>query len=401
MKFDLTLALPELPTSSATMYLARSVGLAAGDDFGLLHAFTAPFGSLTSATIDGRSYPPGDTLYDITDYYPVNMGDQWSVEFLGEGWYGAAIKVIDGTQVVTGLGIDDTIYKISWYESEGYDGSELVAIRPDGVALYGFVDPSDGPVVVNPPLLLPNGRMVGESGSESSTLYVWATDHWQDAGTVEAEWQLLAAGAIRTPAGYFPDCLLVRWAADMPEGEHMASYSWFARGLGAVRESEVGSSDWDELIGATILGVTTPETLPGTVPVTAFIDEGASMGFDFSAGVNVAQPDDQDLSYSYLGAELAVIDSFDPAGISRYIGHGEYDFEAIQTYSTFLPPERDLWGQVWSSEGMLLGLEWSALEETTVVKTREGGYALVHIVDVTPTQLEVEYVYPYGWFEWQ
>jgi hypothetical protein len=400
MKFELTLAIAERPTSSATMYFARSVGPVAGDDSGPPYSFNAPLGSLTQATIDGRSYPPGDTLYDIADYYPLNMGDQWAVEFLGEGSYGAAIKVIDGTQFLTGLDIDDTVYTMSWYGSEGYDGAELVAPRPDGVALYGFVDPSEGPMVAKPPLVLPNGSIVGDSGVGSGTLYAWLIDHWESVGTLNAEWQLLNAGAVSTPAGYFPDCILVRWAVDVAEEEHMVSYSWLARDLGPVRQYEVGGQDWDELMGATILGATTPDTIPGIAPVTAFVDEGTAVGFDFSAGTNVAQPDDQDLNYLYVDPSLASIHSFDPTGVSRYIGHGEYDFEAIQTYSTFLPPGWDIWGKAWWSEGIVLGSGWSALEETVVVKTREGRYALVHIVDATPTQLEIEYVYPYGWFDW-
>ncbi|HUU53887.1 MAG TPA: S-layer homology domain-containing protein [Armatimonadota bacterium] len=397
MKITYSLHLPGMPTGAAqtkTEWFARGIGVVS-------EMFDTVADTLTSAQIGEQVYPVTDGVYDVTDYFPVNMSDQWAVEHLGEGWYGASMLVVDGTQFLGGLGISETVYKMSWYGSEGFEGSDLVAVRADGVARYGFVDPSDGPMVANPPLFIPNGYGVGDSGTGTSTLYVWAVDHWENAGSMDGSWEIVAAGPITTPAGRFPDCLLIRWAVQPPGLDPIVSYGWLARGIGMVRQYEVGEGEWEELMGATILGATTPDTIPAVAPVTDFVSQGAGVGFDFSAGTNVAQPEEQDLKFLYYGSANALMQSFDAGGISRYIGHGEYDFGTIREYSTFLPPEWDVWGDVWWTEATLLSVGFDASEETAVVKTREGRYALIRIVDVTATQLEIQYIYPYGWFDWE
>jgi hypothetical protein len=111
-----------------------------------------------------------------------------------------------------------------------------------------------------------------------------------------------------------------------------------------------------------------------------------------------ALPDDQDLSYIYNGDQDALVRSFDAAGVSRFIAAGDYGFETVRAYSTFLPPEWDLWGQAWTQESWILGIGWDSIEGTTVVQTREGRYALVHITAANAGQLDIEYVYPYGFF---
>jgi hypothetical protein len=305
---------------------------------------------------------------------------------------------VDGTQSVTGLSIADTIHKLSRFAEEGYQGSDLIAIRSDGIGIYGYADPTDGPMIVNPPLLIPNGAKVGDSGSASSTMYVWATEHWQPAGTVNGFWELVGAGPVTTIAGRFRDCILVRWGVDVPGEGEMVNYIWYARGVGAVKRCEVGNAEWEEAMGATIGGVTTPSELPPNAPATASIPQGVTFGFDFSAGASTALPDDQDLIYIYNSPQDAYIRGFDVNGVSRTIGQGDYGFESIRSYSTFLPPEWDLWGQMWGQDFWVLGIGWDAIEGTTVVRTREGRYALVHITSATPTDLGIEYVYPYGFF---
>jgi hypothetical protein len=395
MRISYSLHLPDMPTGTAqteTLWFARGVGLVKSKDISVED-------QLTQASVAGVSYPRGDTAFTVTDYLPVAMDNRWARMAQGERWYGALTVIVDGTQFLSGLPITDTVYKLSRYDAAGYQGSDLIAIRTDGIGIYGHTDPVDGPMVVNPPLLIPNGAKVGDSGSGSATMYVWAGDHWQAMGTLDGFWELVAAGPITTSAGRFPDCVLIRWGVDVPGMGEMVNYSWHARGVGVVKWYEVDDSDWEEMMGATIGGVTIPADLPPNTPVSASIPQGASFGFDFSAGASTALPDDQDLSYVYVSAQDAYVMSFDPNGVSRTIGQGQYDFESIRAYSTFLPPDWYLRGQAWLHDCWVLGIGWDAIEGTTVVKTREGSYALVHITSATPTELGIEYVYPYGFFE--
>jgi hypothetical protein len=392
MKMNYSLHLPWMPTGAAqteTLWFARGVGLVQRES-------SSGTSRLTEASVAGVNYPPGDTEFTVTDYLPVAMDNQWAMIAQGEGWYGASITVVDGVQSVSGLGITDTVYKLSRYQEDGYQGSDLIAIRTDGIGIYGYADPVDGPMVVNPPLLIPNGAKVGDSGTGSTTMYLWAGDHWEAMGTVDGFWELVAAGPVATSAGRFPDCLLIRWGVDVPGIGEMITYSWYARGAGAVKRCEVGDAEWEEMMGATIGGITIPADPAANTPISASIPEGESFGFDFSAGAATAVPDDQDLSYLYLGAQDAYLHSFDGNGVSRFIGHGQYDFESIRAYSTFLPPDWDIWGQVWAQDWWVLGTGWDELQGTTVVKTREGHYALVRVTSATPTELGIEYVYPYG-----
>ncbi|MFB3880333.1 MAG: S-layer homology domain-containing protein [Armatimonadota bacterium] len=396
MAFDLTLATPVSPTQSVAVRYARSVGPVSGGEMSRYGVFQ-PLGSLLEASVAGVNYPPGDTTFTVTDYLPVAMGNQWAMIGQGEGNY-ASLTVVDGTQSVTGLGITDTIYKLSRFAEEGYQGSDLIAIRTDGIGIYGYADPVDGAMVVNPPLLIPNGAKVGDSGSSSTTMYVWATDHWQSLGAMDGFWELVAAGPVTTSAGHFRDCLLIRWGAQPPGMEEMTTYSWYARGIGVVKRAEVGDAEWEELMGATIAGETTPADIAPNTAAVATIPPGESVGFDFSAGAMAALPDDQDLSYIYNGAQDASVRSFDANGVSRFIAQGDYGFESVRAYSTFLPPQWDLWGQAWTQQSWVLGIGWDSIGGTTVVRTREGDYALVHIAAANATQLDIEYVYPYGFF---
>jgi hypothetical protein len=394
MKLTYTLHLPTMATGAAqieALWYARGVGLVKTEG-GLADT------ELTHASVAGVTYPPGDTAFTVTDYLPVAMNNRWATMARGERWYGASTVIVDGTQFLSGLPITDTVYKLSRYEAEGYQGSDLIAIRTDGIGIYGYADPVDGPMVVNPPLLIPNGVKVGDSGSTSTTMYTWETDHWQSVGAASGFWGLAAAGPVTTSAGHFPDCVLIRWGVDIPGEGEMVNYSWYARGVGVVKWCEVNDSDWVEMMGATIGGVTIPADLAPNSPVSSSIPQGVSFGFDFSAGASTALPDDQDLSYVYVSAQDAYIVSFDPNGVSRTIGQGQNDFETIRAYSTFLPPQWDLRGQAWMHDCWVLGIGWDAIEGTTVVKTREGRYALVHITSATPTELGIEYVYPYGFF---
>jgi hypothetical protein len=402
MKVTYSLRVPWMPTGASqtgTRWFSRGLGAVLSVSSSTSSPEEVWTELLTSASIAGVNYPPADTAFTVTDYLPVAMDNRWATMAQGERWYGASTVIVDGTQFLSGLPIADTVYKLSRYDAAGYQGSDLIAIRTDGIGIYGHTDPVDGPMVVNPPLLIPNGAKVGDSGSGSATMHVWAGDHWQAMGTVNGFWELVAAGPITTSAGHFRDCILIRWGVDVPGMGEMVNYSWHARGVGVVKWCEADDSDWEEMMGATIGGVTIPADLPPNTPVSASIPQGASFGFDFSAGASTALPDDQDLSYVYVSAQDAYVMSFDPNGVSRTIGQGQYDFESIRAYSTFLPPDWYLRGQAWLHDCWVLGIGWDAIEGTTVVKTREGNYALVHITSATPTELGIEYVYPYGFFE--
>ena len=180
----------------------------------------------------------------------------------------------------------------------------------------------------------------------------------------------------------------------------MIQYAWLAKGIGPVMEFEAGEGEWSEITGATIGGVTTPADPAPATKETATITAGASLGFDFSAGAMAALPDDQDLTYVYTSATDAVMESFASDGISRYIGYGDWDFLSLYTYSTFLPPDWDLHGWTWWQSASVLDATWDNIDDSVVVKTRDGNYALVHVVAATGVGLDIEYVYPYGWFGW-
>jgi len=394
MELSYALHLPVMPTGTAevgTRWFARGVGEVRRSD-------GTNDNRLSEAVVAGVNYPPGDTEFTVTDYLPVELGNRWAEIHQGENWYGATAVIVDGTQFLSGLPITDTVYTLSRHEAGGYDGSDLIAIRTDGIGIYGFVDPLDGPMVVNPPLLIPNGATVGGSGEATTTMYAWATDHWESVGAVDGFWELADAGPVTTSAGHFPDCILIRWGATSPGMEEIVSYAWYARGVGVVKRYEVGRAQWSEVMGATIGGETIPADIAPNTAAVASIPPGESVGFDFSAGAMAALPDDQDLSYIYNGDQDALIRSFDAAGVSRYIAAGDYGFETVRAYSTFLPPAWDLWGQTWTQESWILGIGWDAIEGTTVVQTREGRYALVHITAANASQLDIEYVYPYGFF---
>jgi hypothetical protein len=394
MKISYSLHLPYMSTGAAqaeTVWYARGVGIVQRDNGSTVT-------QVTQATIGGVAYPPGDTTFAMTDYLPVAVDNQWAYMTQGEDGYRAATVIVDGIAILSGLPITDTVYMFSRYQANGYDGAELMAIRSDGIGLYGYDDPSSGLMVVNPPLVIPNGAMVGDSGELSSTFYLWATNHWEPGGAVEMFWQLADARPVTTSAGRFDDCVLVRWGASSPATGDTIEYCWYARGVGIVKRYQVDRGEWDELMGAAIGGQTIPADLAPATPVDASIPQGASIGFDFSAGAASALPGDQDLNYLYNSSQDALIHSFDTSGVSRYIGDGQYSFESIRPYATFLPPAWDLFGQAWMQEAWVLGVGWDTLENTAVVNTREGRYALVYIRAISASQLDMTYVYPYGFF---
>ncbi len=394
MKISYSLHLPTMATGAAqteTVWYARGVGVVKRDNGSVVS-------ELTQASIAGVSYPPGDTAFTMTDYLPLEIDNQWSYMTQGESGYSASSVIVDGIEVVDALGITDDVYKLSRYEVNGYAGSNLMAVRDDGIAIYGYRDPSTGAMVVNPPIIIPNGAVVGDSGSGDSTAYTWATDHWQSAGTIHGTWELLDAGPVTTSAGRFDDGVLVRWSASGDAIGATTHYDWYARNAGIVKTYEVGQSQWTELVGASIGDVTVPEVLPNGIQVDASIPEGSGLGFDFSSGGAVASPDDQDLSYIYNTSQDASVRSFDLHGISKYVGQGEFGFSSLEVYGTFLPWSWDLQGEAWSQDSWVLGIGWDSLENSVLVKTREGGYALVAVTGISAGQLDITYIYPYGFY---
>jgi hypothetical protein len=395
MKMTYSLHLPDMPTGvaeTAEMWLARSVGPVKAID-------SAGEQTLVSAAIGGAEYPPDEAVYDVTDYFPLAIGNAWSTIWQGEDWYGAERILVPSTEDLSGLGVTDTVYRVLRYSGNVAECADFWASLPGGLARYGYWDPGMT-MAVNPPLVTSNGMSIGDSESGTSTAYLWNVDHWETAGTIFAQCGLLAAGPVAAPAGYFPDCILLRYEIAPPGEDTIVQYLWLARGIGPVLEHELGDGDWSEITGATIDGITVPPDPAPAVVETATISEGAALGFDFSADGMAALPDDQDLSYVYTSATDAGIESFEVSGISRYIGEGAWDFLSLHTYSTFLPPDWDLWGWAWWQSAAVLATSWDAIDDMFIVKTREGQYALVHITDATPTGLDIEYVCPYGWFGW-
>ncbi|MBN1460496.1 MAG: S-layer homology domain-containing protein [Armatimonadetes bacterium] len=379
------------PETSHAFFWARSVGL-------VKEQVSSTATDLTAAEINGFQYPPDEMVFDVIDYYPLEVGNAWSAIWLGEWVYTADRVLIPSTEDLSGLGVTDTVYRVLRYTGDAADLADYWASLPEGLARYGHWDPDSGDVAVNPPLLVSNGISIGDSDSQSSTLYAWAVDHWESVGAISGGYTLVAAGAVGTSAGYFPDCILLRYELTPPGDDTFVQYVWLARGVGPVLEYEVNDGEFCETMGATIGGVTVPPDPATAVVESATITEGFASGFDFSADGMAALPDDQDLTYVYVSATNAGIESFDSSGLSRCLGQGDWDFISLHSYSTFLPPEWDLWGWTWWSAAPVLETEWDGTDSVVVVKTREGRYALVHITDITPTGLNIEYVYPYGWF---
>ena len=380
------------PGTSETLFWARSVGLVKAQ-------VSASATGIISAEVAGRQYPPDEMVFEVTDYFPLEVGNTWATMWQGDGWYGAEWILVPSTEDLSGLGVTDTVYRVIRYMDDAADGADFWASLPTGLARYGHWDPGVT-IAVNPPLVTPNGISIGDSDSGTSTVYVWEVDHWESAGSISGAWELVAAGPVATSAGYFPDCILLRYEITLPGEEAMILYLWLANGIGPVMEFESGEGEWSEITGATIGGTTTPADPTPAAVETATITPGASLGFDFSAGAMAALPDDQDLTYIYTSATDAVVEGFASDGVSRYVGHGEWDFLSLHTYSTFLPPDWDLLGWTWWQSASVLDETWDSIDSSIVVKTRDGNYALVHVVDATGGGLDIEYVYPYGWFGW-
>ena len=380
------------PSASTTLLWARSVGIVGSQ-------VSTSTVEMVSAEIDGRQYPPDEMVFDVTDYFPLEIGNAWSTIWQGEGWYGAERVLVPSTEDLSGLGVTDTVYRVIRYMADTADGADFWASLPTGLARYGHWDPGTT-IAVYPPLVTPNGISIGDSDSGTSAAYIWEVDLWAYAGSISATWELVAAGPVATSAGYFPDCILLRYDITPPGEDTMIHYVWLAKGIGPVMESEAGEGEWSEITGATIGGVTTPADPAPATKETATITAGASLGFDFSAGAMAALPDDQDLTYIYTSVTEAVMESFASDGISRYIGYGDWDFLSLYTYSTFLPPDWDLHGWTWWQSASVLDATWDNIDDSVVVKTRDGNYALVHVVAATGIGLDIEYVYPYGWFGW-
>ena len=380
------------PGTSEMLFWARSIGIV-GDEIS-----TSTIG-MVSADIAGRQYPPDEMVFDVTDYFPLDIGNAWSTIWQGEGWYGAERVLVPSTEDLSGLGVTDTVYRVLRYMGEAADGADFWASLPAGLARYGHWDPGMT-IAVNPPLVTPNGISIGDSDSDTSAAYMWVVDHWAYGGSISGAWELVAAGPVATSAGYFPDCILLRYDITPPGEDAMIQYVWLAKGIGPVMELEAGEGEWSEITGATISTVTTPaDPAPATVE-TATITAGASLGFDFSAGAMAALPDDQDLTYIYTSATDAMMESFASDGISRSIGYGDWEFFSVYTYSTFLPPDWDLHGWTWWGSASVLDATWDNIDDSVVVKTQDGNYALVHVVAATGVGMDIEYVYPYGWFGW-
>jgi len=395
MKISYSLHEPWMPVGvpeTRTLWFARGVGV-------VREVYGTVTSELTAATVGGVEYPPDEMVFDVTDYFPLDVGNAWSTIWQGEGWYGAERVLVPSTEDLSGLGVTDTVYRVIRYMGEAADGADFWASLPTGLARYGHWDPGTT-IAVYPPLVTPNGISIGDSDSGTSAAYVWATDHWELAGSIAGAWELVAAGPVATSAGYFPDCILLRYDITPPGEEAMIQYVWLAKGIGPVMELEAGEGEWSEITGATISTVTTPaDPAPATVE-TATITAGASLGFDFSSDGMAALPDDQDLTYIYTSATEATIESFISDGVSRYVGYGDWDFLSLHAYSTFLPPDWDLHGWAWWQSASVLDETWDNVDDSLVVKTRDGNYALVHVLAATGGGLDIEYVYPYGWFGW-
>ena len=393
MKMELTLASPVSPTSTASVWFARATGPVRVEcDSG------ATFG-LTSGEVDTRVYPAEDGTYSVSEYYPLTLADEWRQVYRGE-WTGASYRYVGDTLDLSGIGIGDTARVVDIYEGTEYEGADLLGVTAEGFAWYGFMEPNGIALAAVPPLVIPDGVSLGESGSIESDIYQGQPGDWQYVSEVDAYWAVLDAGPMRTDAGYFPDCLLIWWRVEDPE-EAFSAYEWLARGVGPVKVCQTDLARWGETMGAVILGDRIPEQLPPASGWSARqIDESDTLGFDFSAGAMTADAAQQDIRYVYYGAADARLESLAPDGVCRFIGHGEYDFSSYTRFATYLPPELDIWGAVWSEAvNVLDGGGWQD-DKVLVAKTREGNYALVYITDVDATRASIQYVYPYSWYTW-
>lgn len=393
MRMELTLASPVTPTSTASVWFARATGPVRMEyDSGATL-------KLTSGEIDTRVYPAESATYNVTHYYHLTLADEWRRVYQGE-WTGASNRYVADTLDLSGLGVSDTVYAVDIYEGDEYRGADLLGTTAEGFARYGFKESNGIAVVAVPPLLIPNSAVLGDSGSGDSSLYQGQPGDWQYVGEADGYWAVLDAGPITTDAGYFPDCLHIWWRAESSEGD-VSAYEWLARGIGPVKVCETDEPRWGETMGAVIFGDRIPEQLP---PATGWsarqIDESDTWGFDFSAGAMTADAGQQDLQYVYYGAGDARFESFQAEGVCRFIGHGEYDFNSYMRFATYLPPERDIWGEVWSEAvNVLDGGGWQD-DKVLVAETREGNYVLVYITDVDATRASIHYVYPYSWYTW-
>lgn len=177
--------------------------------------------------------------YNITDYFPLGVGDTWT--YLRDGdLYQVAVT---GT---TQLG--DRVYADLTYQDEGETNFWVAA--EDGLRMGGVSGPS-GPVYsLDPPAYLPNGLDPGDTGSTTSDVY----EDGSLVGQSTLTYTFVGLESVSVPAGDFPDCLKVQIQTSGSGTDEF--YLWLARGVGVVKQDArpFGGTAHMELVAATVGG---------------------------------------------------------------------------------------------------------------------------------------------------
>jgi hypothetical protein len=170
-------------------------------------------------------------------YYPLDPGRSWHYRFAGSNG-------ITGTAVVTNqppreLGAAKVVpQKIEMWKQEGY---ELIGEDAGGLFLAGEQIPATAAIRPKQPpsYVLKPPFQTGATWQGTSKTHMWAPDTaLATTLTIQA-----TAETVTVPAGTFSGCLLIeekgvaKPGGSLTQGIAVANRSWFAPGVGIVKET--------------------------------------------------------------------------------------------------------------------------------------------------------------------
>ena len=178
--------------------------------------------------------------YDLQDYYPLQVGDVrlYIVNITEAGQPPRIFLEREPISRTENIGGAETfiIGELEWdCWNEEYDA---FAWDTDGLKMYREAECEDGqPEVINfdPPVLLtPRQFALGET--KNRTVQV-------DGENITAEQTLEAIEDVTVYAGTFNNCLRLRSRFDFGGGDFEESVSWYAEGIGLVKEEITETED--------------------------------------------------------------------------------------------------------------------------------------------------------------
>jgi hypothetical protein len=193
--------------------------------------------------------------YNIVDYFPLGQGDTWIWEYDGD-----ETQTISGTENISGVDAAKMIDE---------DGDYQLFTNSNGLTYYKKYDADDlegcgwsQSVFTLPPTVIPAEVSIGAKYSSTFTSNYTNCRGESKTTTSSMEFTVEGIEDVTVPAGTFKDCLKIKHKSsnmfsDEGQIESGEETVWLAKGVGRVKA--IGTDYLDELISATVGGVSYPQ----------------------------------------------------------------------------------------------------------------------------------------------